>query len=213
LGYIYNNIFQTVLFFGGSKDNSGGGIELLDKDGYTRYGTRMNYYDDYATGIAAVYVFNKINWWESQNAVNVQYFKAISNIYPLTPKKMEGLIASFQTYNIFHLNKSQTIQTGFDFDYAPPHVAEVTYSYHQATFNAFVKMLFLNRKLSLTLTGNNLFNDYSFNTKRESNGITFYSKAHYNTRSVRLSVSYSFGSNKVNVQQRDASNEDEKGRL
>ncbi|MDR0830554.1 MAG: TonB-dependent receptor, partial [Prevotellaceae bacterium] len=55
LGYIFNNIFQAVLFFDKSKDNSGGGISILDKDGYTQVGTRLNYFDNYDLGIGLAY--------------------------------------------------------------------------------------------------------------------------------------------------------------
>jgi hypothetical protein len=213
LGYIYNNIFQTVLFFQNNQDNSGGSIVILDKDNYTQVSTHLNYLDDYNTGIGLVYVFNKLKWWQSQTGGSVWYSKESSKIYPITPKTMEGYGGNFQSNNIFYLNSRQTIQAGLDFTYSPPQTSNLTYFHQQFQLNAFYKMLFLDNKLAVTLTGNNLLNQYSFNYKAERNGMTTYIKGNYNPISVRLSVSYSFGSNKVNKQQRQISNEDEKGRL
>jgi hypothetical protein len=213
LGYTYNNIFYIQAFFVANKDNTGNAIVLPDKDGYTQIGTRLNYLDDYNGGIGTAYIFNKLNWWFSQNVVSVWYDRANSKIYPLTPKTMEGYGGHFQTYNVFNLNRAQTVSSGFDFTYASPQSEILTRTYRKLLLNAFFKLLFLNKTLAVTLTGSNLLNDYSFNRKAERSGITVYSKGYYNPLSVRLSVSYSFGSSNVNVQQRKASNEDEQNRV
>ncbi|GHT55385.1 TonB-dependent receptor [Bacteroidia bacterium] len=214
LGYIYNNVFQVAASFSKDKDNSGGGIVLIDNDNYTQVGTRLNYFDNYSTGINAAYVFNKWSWWMTQNAANFYFSHADSKIYPLTPKTMEGYGASFMTYHIFYLNQSQTLSAGFDFTYSPSQASsDLTYSYSRTNLNAFVKMLFMDRKLSVTLTGSNLLKEYSFNHKSERNGLLMYSKGNYNPTFVRLSVSYSFGSNNVKVRQWEVSNQDEKNRV
>jgi hypothetical protein len=74
-------------------------------------------------------------------------------------------------------------------------------------------MLFINRKLSVTLTGNNLLKEYAFNHKSERNGLLMYSKGNYNPIFVRLSISYSFGSSNVKVKQWEVSNQDERDRV
>ncbi|MDR3287117.1 MAG: hypothetical protein LBT27_06715, partial [Prevotellaceae bacterium] len=95
--------------------------------------------------------------------------------------------------------------------YTPSQAAtDLTQSYTQTNLNAFVKMLFLERTLSVTLTGNNLLKEYSFNHKSERNDLLMYSKGYYDPLFIRLSVSYSFGNKKVNVQQRQVSNQNEK---
>jgi hypothetical protein len=176
-------------------------------------GTRLNYLDSYNVGAGVAYVFDKLKWWTSQNTINVYYYKGFSKIYPQTPKTMEGVGASFRTYNIFYLNKKRTLQTGFDFIYSPPHITELTYSYQNFTLHAFFKMQFFEKTLSFTVQANNILKSYSFNTKSERSGMMLYSKGYYDPLYVRLSVSYSFGSRNINVQQRQISNEEEKGRL
>ncbi|MDR3340055.1 MAG: outer membrane beta-barrel family protein [Candidatus Symbiothrix sp.] len=214
LGYIYDNALYAALYYSNSKDNAGGGIVLIDDDSYTQVGTRLNYFDDYSMGSGVGYAFNKLSWWTSQNSANFYFSHADSKIYPLTPKTMEGYGANFMTYNIFYLNKSQTISTGFDFSYTPSQaLTDLTQSYAKTNLNAFVKILFMERTLSVTLTGNNLLKEYLFNHKSERNGILMYSKGYYDPLFIRLSVSYSFGSKKVNIQQRQVSNQDEKDRL
>ena len=214
VGYVYNYQFQFALDYSREKDNFGGGISILDADGYTQVGTRLNYFDDYSIGVRIVYIFNKLNWWTSQIASSLSYQHSDSKIYPLTPKSSNGYASHFQTYNIFYLNKKQTVSTGFDFTVIPANNSTtLTYNYLRKNMNVFFKMLFFDKTLSVTFTGNNLLQEYSFNWQGESNGILQYSKGYYDPLFFRMAVSYNFGSKKVNVQQRKVSNEEEKGRL
>ena len=213
LGYIFNNIFHTGIFFGRDKNDSGGGIVLIDTNGYTQVGTRLNYLDNYYFGAGVFYSFDKLKWWTSQISINATYIKEFSKIYPYTPKTMEGFGASFQTYNFFNLNKKRTIQLGFDFTYILPGVNELTYNYQRFRLNAFYKMLFFAHKLSITLQANNLLEEYTYNYRSERSGILVYSKGYNHPLHLRLSVSYNFGNRNINVQQRQISNEEEKGRL
>ncbi|MDR3219344.1 MAG: outer membrane beta-barrel family protein [Dysgonamonadaceae bacterium] len=137
-----------------------------------------------------------------------------NNQFQLTPKSSEGYVAYFQTNNFFYFNKEQTLSAGFDFTFAPEsNSITLTYNYSQKNLNAFIKLLLFDKTFSVTLTGNNLLQDYSFNSRSESNGILQYAKGYYNPLFLRLAVSYNFGSKKVNVQQRKVSNEEEKGRV
>ncbi|MDR0421007.1 MAG: TonB-dependent receptor [Prevotellaceae bacterium] len=212
-GYVYNNQFQLSLEHSISHDNSGGGIALLDEDGYTQIGTRLNYFSSSATNLNIIYIFNKLKWWTSRISASGFYQHAESKIYPLTPKTMSGYGASFQTSNTFYLNNDKTVSLGFSISHVTPMASlNLTHSYKQTQLNAFVRMLFFDRTLSVSLQGNNLLNEYSYNWKAERSRMTMYSKAHYNPRYFRLSVSYSFGSKKVKVEQREGSNSEEQNR-
>ncbi|MDR0754567.1 MAG: TonB-dependent receptor, partial [Prevotellaceae bacterium] len=195
LGYVYNNMFQAVLFYSGYKDNSGGGIVLLDNDGYTQRGMRINYFDGYETGIRITYVFRKLKWLTSSIFAGGYYEHTDSKIYPLTPKTANGYRAVIQSSNTFYFDKDRTVSAGFTFSYVAPGTSlDLTYSYRRTNLSAFARMLFFDRTLSVSLNGNNLLNEYSFNWRSERSGMLIYSRAHYNPRYIRLSVSYSFGS-------------------
>ena len=213
LSYIYNNIFQTGLFFGNDTE-SRGQVIIIDNDSYTQAIKRLNYFSNYNVGAFIGYIFTKLKWWNCQTGLNFWFEHSDSKIYPITPKSTEGYSGDFQTINIFYFDKNQNFSTGFDFIYRPNSMStEMIYRYKQTYLNAFVKMLFLNKQLSLTLNLNNLLKEYDFNNKRESNGNVIFTKGYGSPLSARLSVSYTFGSRNINVQQRQVSNEDEKERL
>jgi outer membrane receptor protein involved in Fe transport len=214
LGYTYNNMFQAALFYSGYKDSYGGGIVLLDEDGYTQRGRRINYYDGYETGIRITYIFRKLKWWTSSNLAGGYYEHSDSKIYPLTPKTAKGYIAAFETSNTFYFNNDRTISAGFSFAYVAPGTSlDLAHNYSRTHLSAFARMLFFDRTLSVSLQGNNLLNEYSYNWRRKQSGILVYSRAHYDQRYIRLSVSYSFGSKNVKVDRREVSNSEEKGRV
>ncbi|MDR3271871.1 MAG: outer membrane beta-barrel family protein [Flavobacteriaceae bacterium] len=212
LGYIYNNIFQAALWYSRDEDNRSAVI-ITDDEPFVQRAVRMNYFDDYSMGAGLFYSYNKLKWWTSQNSVNLYFQHSDSKIYPITPKSMEGYGGSFRTYNIFYLNEKKTISTGFDFSYVPPNKSsDLVYNYTRTQLDAFFKMLFFEKKLSVTLTGNNLLKENSYHNKSERNKNITYMKGD-NNMYFRLALSYTFGSNKVNVKQRQISNEDEKNRV
>jgi hypothetical protein len=215
IGYVYDNKFMLAFDYSTTKDNSGGGIVLLDTaGGYTQRGIRLNYFDDYSIGARIVYIFRKLNWWTSSNSVGGYYEHSDSKIYPLTPKTAKGYSAYFQTSNTFYFNKDRTISAGFDFTYMPSqNSTTLTHNFKRTNLNAFLRMLFFDKTLSVSLNGNNLLNEYSFNWRSERSGMLIYSRAHYDLQYIRLSVSYSFGSKKVKVEQREVSNSEERGRM
>ncbi|MCL1943380.1 MAG: TonB-dependent receptor [Candidatus Azobacteroides sp.] len=213
-GYTYNDQFQVELSYSKEKNSFGGGVNIIDADGYTQHTTRLNYLDDYTVGTTVVYMFNKLSWWTGQNSGSLFYQHFDSNIYPLTPKSSKGYLTYFQTTNTFYFNKNQTLSAGFDLTVIPGNNAmQLIHMYTQTNLNAFVKMTFLDKTLSVTLTGNNLSNGHSLKWRGESNGNLQYSTVYDDPFFLRLSVSYNFGSKKVNVQQHQNSNEDEKNRL
>jgi outer membrane receptor protein involved in Fe transport len=207
-------MFQAVLFYSGYKDNSGGGIVILDEDGYTQRGMRINFFDGYETGMRITYIFRKLKWWTSSNSAGGYYEHTDSKIYPLTPKTAKGYRAMVQSTNTFYFNKDRTLSAGFTFTYVAPGTSlDLTYNYSKTSLSAFARMLFFDRTLSVSLQGNNLLNEYSYNWRSERSGMLIYSRAHYNSRYIRLSVSYSFGSKKVKVEHREGSNSEENGRV
>ncbi|MDR1654015.1 MAG: TonB-dependent receptor [Prevotellaceae bacterium] len=210
-GYVYNNQFQVNFAYSKEHDNRAQVI-IMNNDDYVQAVKRLNYFDSYSTVLSLVYIFNKLNWWTSQNSMYGYFQHSDSKIYPITPEYMEGYGGIFRTNNVFYIDKNKKLSTGFDFTYRTPSITgDMVYNYEQTYFNAFVKMLFLNRTLSVTLTGNNLLKEFEYNTRTERNGNLTFMKGYNNPLSVRLSVSYNFGSS-ISVKQRETSNTEEQQR-
>ncbi|KAF2506897.1 TonB-dependent receptor [Flavobacterium zhairuonense] len=212
LNYSYKDYLNTSLVYSKDIDNSGQVVLVSDSD-YTQKTTRLNYFNDYSFGLQQVYVYKKLKWLESQNTFYGYYLHSDSKIYPITPKSSEGFGATIGTLNTFTINKTKTILSGFDLQYNFPHQSsDLVYNYAFTQLNVFLRMLFLNKTLQATLAGNNLFKAYDYNNSSYRNNIESVNKGYYDSRYVRLTVSYKFGNSKINVPKRQVSNEDEKGR-
>lgn len=213
LSYVYNGFFQATLFYSQDKNNSGQVI-IPNNEDFTQATVRLNYFDNYNVGTRLIYIYNKLNWWGSQNSANLFINHSESKIFPITPESTNGFGGVFKSTNIFYLNHDKTITTGFDFLYRVANKSnDLVYNYDNLQFNAFFKMLFLERNLQFTVVGNNIFKEYQFNTKSSRNGNLSFVNGYYDSQYFRVSVSYSFGNNKIRANQRNVSNEQEKNRI
>ncbi len=210
--YSYKDYLYTTAVYSKDLDNSGQ-VVLFNVGDYQQKTTRLNYFDDYSFGIQQVYMFKKYQWLESQNAIYVYYQHSDSKIFPITPKSNQGYGATITSSNTFTLNKAKNILTELEFQHNFPHQSsDLVYNYATTQLNLSLKMLFLQKKLQFTLTANNLFKAYDFNNISNRNNVETINNGYYDTKYVRFSLSYKFGNSKVNVDERQIGNEDEKNR-
>ncbi|WP_316635039.1 outer membrane beta-barrel family protein [uncultured Flavobacterium sp.] len=213
LNYSYKDYLNSSIVYSKDIDNSGQ-VTLLNGIDYTQKTTRLNYFNDYSFGLQQVYIYKKLKWLESQNTFYGYYQYSDSKIYPITPKSSQGLGATIGTLNTFTMNKNKTILSGFDLQYNFPHQSsDLVYNYATTQLNVFLRMFFYNKNLQIALIGNNLFKAYDYNNSSNRNNIESINKGYYDSRYVRLTISYKFGNTKINVSKRQISNEDEKGRI
>lgn len=212
LNYTYNNCLQSAIYYSHT-ENNGGQVALLNKDTYIQAIVRKNFFDTDAIGFRQIYLMRAVDWWTSLNSVNLVYLKSRSKIFPITPKSMESFSVTFKSTNHFNLNADKTSLFGFDFQYSPAaNTSYLVYSYDRINLNIFFKKYFLKKDLELTISGNNLLKEFSFNNRSERNGIKAFYSGYYDSQNFRLSVSYRFGSKKVSGIKRQGSNSAERGR-
>lgn len=212
INYSFKDYLYTSIMYSKEIDNFGQ-VSLLNNNDYIQKVSRLNYFNNYTIGLQQVYVFKKIKWLESQNSFSTYFQHSDSKIYPITPKTNEGYGASITTANTITLNKEKTILTSFEFQHNFPHQSsDIVYNYSTTQLNLSLKMMFLQKNLQITITGNNIFKAYDFNNISTRNGVTATYNGYYDTRYLRFNLLYKFGNSKINVNQRQISNEDEKNR-
>lgn len=208
----FKNHLYTSLTYSQDIDNSGQ-VVLLSGSDYFQKVTRLNYFNNYSLAWQQVYIFKKLNWLESQNAFFIYFQHSKSKIYPITPKTGKGFGSTITTSNTFKLNKDKTILSGFDIQYNFPNQSpDLVHNNESMKLNIFLRMLFMKKNLQISITGNNLLKAYDFNNTSKRNNIEASYNGYYDSRYLRLSLSYKFGSSKINVNQRKISNEEEKSR-
>lgn len=170
----------------------------------------LNYADTYTAGISTYYNFSKWSWWNSFSGVNLNYQRIRSKTAFI------GSIGGYNGYlysnNDFTLNKSKTVFLGVNYGWQLPGRYQVFHLTAMHMLDISVKCLFLDKKLSLALIGEDILNGQRPLITYMSNGIKNTIRSYGDTRGFRVSVSYKFGNSKLGSSQRNAGNEEEKNR-
>ena len=205
--YTYKQVLTTVAYLSINKDGSGT-IFSADDDTDIQAIIRRNYYDDLFMGIGEIYRFNKFSWWESQNQIYINYYKAKfdNEIIDATPKN--GIRFYADTRNTFFLNKSTKLEVTYF--YSSKRNGGLSSQGFRYGLDIGIRKNFLNKKLQVALFAKDIFDTGSLNNSlSEVNGVEVNFGMNYSRRYVRFSMTYDFGNNKINVRERRFGNADE----
>lgn len=208
LNYVYKGILQSVLSYQKTID-AFAGIVLLNSNDQTQKITQLNYADTESYGFRQTYVYNKKKWMKAYLTAYVGYQIANSKIAPLTPEKVEGTYLNFTLNSSFTLSKKTS--TGFNFSHRlAAKSLDLVYNEPNTMLSLFFQTRFWD-KLNVSVNINNLFREYVFNSTSERNGYPTSTNGYFDSRYIRLTLSYSFGGN-INVKNRENKNQEEQNR-
>ncbi len=207
--YAYKNL-ENKLYFSNVTD----GFEQLSivdsATNITNYFV-LNFKNIQSFGITESYTFDMWKWWTSTNSFDLLYVVARSTSLITIPKS-EGFVSSLSTNNDFVLNTKKSLLFNFNYTYNFPGVADLAEFSASSALSLSVKYLTLDKKLQISLIGNDVFRQERPVYSMFSNGILQKFNNYYDQQSIRLSLRYKFGNAKLKVQKRDFGNEDERNR-
>lgn len=188
------------------------GQELSITDGATNITrqTPVNYANTYQLGFSSYYNMSRWAWWNSVTGFNVNYQHVKSKTSFV--QSVEGYNAYFYTNNDFTLNRFKSVSLSANYALQLPGRYQI---FHISTMNILdvsMKFLLAGKKLTLTVTGEDLLNAQRPLITYYSNGVKNAVRSYSDTRGVRISVSYKLGKNSIKLKQRDFGNEEERGR-
>lgn len=172
----------------------------------------LNYLKVYSFGLSETYTFNTWSWWSSVNTLDVSYLNAKSSI-PYTLKKNEGWNATFSTNNDFILNQNKTLLMSLNYWVNFPGVSSFYTESGTSSLAMGVKVLLLDKKLTLNLTANDIFSGQRGLSTSKTNGVKISYRNYYDSQSIRLAVNYSFGNSTLKVAKRNFGNQEENNRV
>ena len=116
--------------------------------------------------------------------------------------------------NTFMLNENKTLQASVSYEYQFPWDNDTSKSSEVSTLDLGIKYLAFDKKLTIALNANDIFktNIMTYTRKIKQQGITESYRQYYDTRYVRLSLTYKFGNSKISVRQHQGGNSEEKRR-
>ncbi|TDE03739.1 outer membrane beta-barrel family protein [Flavobacterium hiemivividum] len=210
LSFTHNQNLENKIYYS-KTENGFSQLTTLDENTNIQATKYINFFDTEIIGISESYIYDKIKWWESVNSLDLSYNKSSSKIL-ITNQNREGFNYYFSTNNTFNLNRKKTIVLNLNFWISPSGVDGLDKITESNQLDVAMKFFFFNKNLQLSVVGNDIFSSNRFTYISYTNNIKQEYKNYYDIRSFRLSLSYKFGSTKINVKKRNFGNEEEKRR-
>ncbi|WP_430411534.1 TonB-dependent receptor domain-containing protein [Kordia sp.] len=172
-----------------------------------------NFYTAYNYGLTETFLFNPTNWWNTTTQATLSKMDTrYKNGFDLDAELLSGWNFQFYNRNVFHLNEAKTVQAETTLIYASPQKLMYFSVSEMVSLDLGLKFSLLDKKLNCTLALNDILRRKATSVNTKTNGIdqTYYN--YFDTRSVKVSLNYSFGNKKIKVKQRNSGNEAEQNR-
>ncbi len=207
--HTYKSKLTTNIFFNRTVDGSGI-IFTSDIETKTQIVTRENFYDQNIYGLGESYLFNRLNWLQSQNSftlVNIQ----TKFIKPIDALPQNGFSFNLSSNNTIILTETAKLQ--LDLRYDSPAKSNLYTIGESYSVDLGVSKTFLDKSLHISLYAKDIFDTSSLNNLASTvNGVRQVYGQSRNNQFIRVSASYNFGNKKVKVQERDFGNDEERRR-
>ncbi|KFF20579.1 outer membrane beta-barrel family protein [Chryseobacterium sp. JM1] len=197
LGYTFNNKFSTSVYYLRMK-NAFGQISAIDD--ISQISTYLNYYNNNFWGLNASYTDTFFKFWESSISMNASLQN--SSVFNVDAETQKGSSFSYSINNTFTLNKNKTLV--FFLNYSHSLAYKNVNSYFQAfpELTSGLKVSLMEKKLQINATVTNIFAQ-RYRGELYFSDNTQYMNNYWDGRSFRLSVNYTFGSNKKKLSKKN----------
>lgn len=209
LTYSHNKRFSTNVFLSVYKDGYDF-ISIPNELDNTVLREPLNYFDFYNYGIGEIFNSKINSWWKT----NSQIYLLQTNgeiVRDINTEILNGFRLYFSSNNSFTISKNTRLQLNYYYDSA--HKFLISEKDATSRLDIGVNQSFLKNKLKLGIVFNDIFND---SKKQNETSIVNNVKEIINTdfsrRSIRFSLNYSFGNNKIRGSQLRSGNKEELGR-
>ena len=192
-------------------DNGFSQITLTDSNTNIQSTKYSNSFNTEIIGLSESYTFDKLNFWESYNSLDLSYSKT-SSLLNFTNQNREGINTYFSTNNTFFINKRKTIILNLNFWLSPNGVSDLDKSRASNQLDLALKCLLLNKDLQLSFIVNDLTSSNRPTYISYSNNLQQEYKNYYDNRFFKVSITYKFGNKNINVEKRGFGNDEEKSR-
>ncbi|KQT35729.1 TonB-dependent receptor [Chryseobacterium sp. Leaf405] len=197
LGYTFNNKFSASIYYLKLKNAFGQIANLTEK---SQIGGYLNYYNNDSYGINASYTDTFFKFWEATVTLNATI--QTSEVFGIEAVAQKGNSFNYSINNTFMLNKKRTISLFLNYDQSLPNDNVNTHIHNFSNLNSGFKFSLMEKQLQINATVTNIFaqrfrGDMFFKDNSQ------YFNNYWDGRSLRLSVNYTFGNNKKQIQKKN----------
>lgn len=210
LVYTYKNL-ENKLYFSHEENMFG---QLFDPNATTQQIKYIN--ENHLTtnrfGISESYIFDKLKWWTSNNAFDLNFSKSSSSSM-LAIEDQKGLSSRVSSSNDFNLNSKKTWLFNLNYWYAFAGIDGITKTLGASSLAATIQHTMLDKNLKFSLKFDDILRSEVERISYTANGVSQNYRAYYDYQGLYFAVTYKFGNKKIKPIDRELGNEDEKGRI
>ncbi len=210
ISHLFNDNLNSSLYFSKTNDDSSQ-VTLSNANTNIQATVWRNFLNEYAIGFSQSYTFDVINWLESYIQLDLNYSKITSDI-PDTIREQDGFNFYFSLDNSFYFNSEKTFLGELNFWYAAPGVNGVDILSESYNLDFGLKLWFLKRKLQTSVSVTDILRTNQSNIETTVNMIRQTYQNYYDSRQLRIALTYSFGNRKLRSNSKKFSNEEERNR-
>ena len=210
LNYNYKELLSLNLSYADIRNDSRQ-LTFHDIQNETQIFKILNYTNGKNMSATLSFNYDLFPWWNTSINLSTGYAE-IKPFVDILSSKYSGWSGYSSAYNTFTFNHSKTLIGTIYYEYIYPSISGFGRKTSSSTTYVGLKYLMLNKKLTIGLNFEDLFrSDFSTYSNNSSNIEQSY-KQYYDTRLVRLSLTYKFGNKNISVKKREIGNEEEKSR-
>lgn len=207
--YIHQQKWVSNLYYSQVTD-FGQELSILDPATNVTRQTPLNYANTYQLGLSTYYNWDKLSWWNSFTGFNMNYQHVQSKTGFIA--STEGYNGYIYTNNDFTANAAKTLFFGLNYGLQLPGRYQIFHISTMHLLDVSVKVLFLKKQLSVTVSAEDLLNAQRPLISYYSNAIKTNVRSYGDTRGFRVALSYKLGKGNNKFKQRDFGNEEERSR-
>ncbi|GEM54158.1 hypothetical protein B0A58_02385 [Flavobacterium branchiophilum NBRC 15030 = ATCC 35035] len=211
INYTYKSNWNNRLYYSKISNGTGGIIFINPLDGI-QANIILNYLNSENFGLSESYTISHKEWFQSYNSFDIFYSNSKSSVSYIN-SNITGVNYNLTTNNNFIFNKEKTVLFALNYSYNFKGVSGVDKISAYSQLDASLKFLFLNKKWSLAIIGNDILKTSIITQTSITNNYPIIYRNYEDIRFLRISVVYKLGNKDIKTTQIEGSNEEEKNRL
>lgn len=207
-------IHESKLYISFSLGNMQNGFSQLsnfDSLTLTNYYYPLNYLNGNDLSSSISYSYTNSKWFEGTLNLSVSYFNNQSTAKQ-TIRSKAGFVSFLESNNSIQLNKTKTVLIELNGWIQSPTVNGFEQLKTMGNLDFGMRLLLLKKQLTCSVFMSDIFKTRGYRTLISINNNRFYNQGYLDSRQLNLSLTYSFGNDKIQSTELNRKNQTEKER-
>ena len=203
---------KTSLYYGYG-NNGANTVVLIDSVTLMQNTTTANSEVSHFLGLSLSYQIYDVKRWSLNTYLSANYGVVQSNNASVNMQKISNFGVSLYNTLAYTMDRKKTFFAELSFSVTSPWIQHLEFRTMTPYYSLEIKKTFLNKRLSVSLSLNNLFIPNRMKSQITLNGVSTKTTDLWDSQSIYFQLSYSFGNRNMSVNQKSSGSTGESGRF